>query len=67
MLVELSIVAGDNAGAFLAAMLEGVEPVVGQFSGVLMTVNAEHTAVMFWIVLMHVHECRATRKRNARR
>ena len=42
---------GDDAGAFLAAMLQGVKPVVGQFGGIGMPVNAEDTAIMFGIVL----------------
>jgi hypothetical protein len=48
---EIFAVAGDDAGAFLAAMLEGVEAVVCQFSRVGVPENAEDTAVMFGIYL----------------
>ena len=50
VLAELSAVAGDDARAFLAAMLQGVEAVVGQFGGIRMAENAEDTAIMFWII-----------------
>jgi hypothetical protein len=46
-------VAGDNPGAFLSAMLEGVKTVVRQFRGIRMTENAEHTAIMFGVILLH--------------
>ena len=49
--VELFAVGGDDAGAFLSAVLEGVEAVVGQFGGVGVAVNAEDAAVMFWVVI----------------
>jgi hypothetical protein len=42
---------GDDAGALLAAMLQRVKAVVGEFGGVRMTENAEHTAIMFGVVL----------------
>jgi hypothetical protein len=44
-------VAGDDAGAFLAAMLEGIKAVVHEFGSIGMTENAEDTAVMFGIDL----------------
>jgi hypothetical protein len=54
-------VAGDDAGAFLAAVLEGVEAVVRQIGGVGMAVNAEHAAVMFWIIVFRIQkaQCKA--------
>src|SRR5439155_7667711 len=51
VLAELPAVAGDNARAFLAAMLEGVQAVVRQLGGIRMAVNAEHAAVVFGIML----------------
>ena len=39
-------VARDDAGAFLPAMLQGEEPVVGQNGGVRMTEHAEEPALM---------------------
>jgi hypothetical protein len=53
MLVKFPIVAGDDPGAFLPAMLERVKPVVGQFGGVRMAKNAEHTAIMSGVILLH--------------
>src|SRR5439155_5344953 len=52
-LAELPAVTSDDAGAFLPAVLEGVETVVGQLGGVRVTVDAEHATVMFGI-LLHV-------------
>ena len=49
--VELLAVGSDDARALLAAMLEGVEAVIGQLRSIRMAVNAEDTAVMFWIVI----------------
>ena len=54
MLEKFSIVAGDDPGAFLAAMLQRVETVVGEFGGIGMSKNAEHAAIMFGIVLHHL-------------
>jgi hypothetical protein len=51
-------VAGDDAGAFLPAMLERVKAVVGQFGGIRMTENAEHAAVMFGVILLSLHRAR---------
>ena len=48
---ELFAIGGDDAGALLAAVLEGVETVVGQFGGAGVAVNAEDTAIMFGIML----------------
>src|ERR1043165_5841204 len=53
MHAELFAVRGDDAGAFLTAMLQSVEAVISQLGGIGMPVDAENTAVMFWIV---VHE-----------
>jgi hypothetical protein len=39
-------------------MLEGVEAEVGQFGGVRMAENAEHTAIMFGVILMSLHRAR---------
>ena len=52
VLEKFSLVAGDDAGAFLPAMLQRVKTVVGQFGGVRMTENAEHAAIMFGIILL---------------
>ena len=54
VLEKFSIVAGDDAGAFLAAMLQRVETVVGELGGIGMTKNAEHAAIMFGIILHHL-------------
>src|SRR5258708_35184167 len=51
MVVELLAIRRDNAGALLSAMLQGVEAVVCQFSGIGMPVNAEHSTIMFGIML----------------
>ena len=51
VLVKFSLVAGDDARAFLPAMLERVKSVVSQFGGVRMAENAEDSAVMFGIIL----------------
>ena len=50
VLAELLAVAGDDARALLAAVLQGVEAVVGEFGGVGMAVNAKDAAIMFGIV-----------------
>ena len=48
-------VVGDNASAFLTPVLQGVQAVVSQFSRVGMSVNAEDTTIVLWIVLcVHV-------------
>ena len=49
--VELLAVGRDDAGRFLAAVLELVEPVVGELGGVRMAVDAEHAAVVLRIML----------------
>ena len=46
-------IVGDDAGAFLAAMLQRVEAEVGQLRRFRVIENAEDAAVMFWIVLLH--------------
>lgn len=48
---KLFAVTGDDAGAFLAAMLERIEAVVRQFGGVRMSENAEDTTIMFGVIL----------------
>ena len=66
MLAELPAVAGDNARAFLAAMLEGVQAVVRQLGGIPVAVNAEHAAVVFGVVLhatSSLARCHSTRCR----
>ena len=56
---ELAAVARDDAGAFLAAMLQGVEAVIRQLGGVGMAVNAKDAAIMFWIRLHEINSRRA--------
>src|SRR5438105_67626 len=51
VLAELPAVAGDDARAFLAAMLQGIKPVIGQLGGVRVAVNAKDPAVMFGVRL----------------
>ena len=51
---KISAVAGDNARAFLAAMLQGVQAVVGQFRRIRMAINAKYAAIVFGMVL-HSH------------
>ena len=43
----------DDARAFLPAMLEREEPVVGEHGGIRMTENGEDAALMGWLVLGH--------------
>ena len=65
MLEKLPVVAGDDAGAFLSAMLERVKPVVGEFGGIRMAENAEHAAVMFGVILLlHRPRRRILAKKN---
>lgn len=47
--VEIAAVAGDDPGAFLSPVLEGVEAVVGGLRGVGAPKGAENTAVMFGV------------------
>ncbi len=44
--MEMRAVEGDDAGGFLAAMLEGVEPERGQRRGVRVVVDAEDPALL---------------------
>ena len=44
---------GDDARAFLPAMLEREEPVVREDRGIRMTENGENAALMGWLVLGH--------------
>src|SRR6516164_4135228 len=55
--VKLLAVAGNDARALLAAMLESVQTVISQFRGVWVTKNAEYAAIMFGIAL-HLFLCR---------
>jgi hypothetical protein len=52
MLEKFSFVAGDDPGAFLAAMLQSVEAVVGEFGGIGMSKNAEYATIMFGVILL---------------
>src|SRR5262249_17974911 len=49
----LAVVAGDDAGAFLSAMLERIKAVVGQLRGIRMPENAENAAIILRIKLLH--------------
>ena len=51
VLAELAAIAGNDARAFLPAMLQRVEAVVRKFRRIRMTINAEHAAVMFGVIL----------------
>src|SRR5713101_7041799 len=51
---KLFAVGGHNARALLAAMLQSVKPIVCELGGIGMPINAEHTAIMFGI-LLHLH------------
>ena len=57
---ELLPIARDNASALLAAMLQGVKAVISQLGGIGVAVNAEHAAIMLWVV---VHELLRARLR----
>ena len=48
---ELLAVAGHEARAFLAAMLQRVQSVIGQLGGIRMPEDTEHTAVMLGVIL----------------
>ena len=58
VLEKFSIVAGDDAGAFLAAMLQRVKTVVGQLGSIGMSKNAEHAAIMFGVILHQLARAR---------
>ena len=49
VLAELAAVAGDDAGTFLATVLEGVEAEVGELSRVRVAKNPKDAAVMFGV------------------
>ena len=51
--VKLFAVGGDDARAFLTAVLQSVKAIVRQLRCVWMAVNAEYTAIMFGIILHH--------------
>ena len=55
VLAKLRAVVGNNAGAFLSAMLQRVQPVIRQLGSIGMAVDAEHAAVMFGVFLFLVH------------
>ena len=50
VLAKLRAVVGNNAGAFLSAMLQRVEAVVGELGGVGVAVHAKNTAVMLGVM-----------------
>jgi hypothetical protein len=54
VLEKFPLVAGDDPGAFLAAMLQRVEAVVGELGSIGMSKNAEHAAIMFGVILHHL-------------
>ena len=58
VLVKFPVVAGDDAGAFLPAMLQGVKAVISQLGGIRMAENAEDSAVMFGIISLVLHRAR---------
>ena len=49
--VELRAVIGDDAGRFLAAMLQGVKPERDDCRGVLPPENAEHAAFVVKMIV----------------
>jgi hypothetical protein len=49
--MKFPAVGRDDPGAFLSAVLQGIETVKRELCGIRMAVNAEQTAVMFWIYL----------------
>ncbi len=49
---KLFAVGRDDPGAFLAAMLQRVEAIIRELGRVGMAKNAEHTAIMFGIILL---------------
>ena len=63
---ELAAVAGDDAGAFLAAVLKGIEAVISEFGGIGMTKNAKDTTVMFGINLHRAYGLSFAEKTGAR-
>jgi hypothetical protein len=44
-------VGNGNAGAFLPPVLEGVQPQVGQFGRLRMTINRENSAVVMKLII----------------
>ena len=48
---ELFAVRGHNPRALLPAMLQSIEPIICEFRGIGMPINAEHTAIMLGILL----------------
>ena len=50
VLKKMRAIAGNNAGTFLAAMLQRVEAVVGELGGVGVAVHAKNTAVMLGVM-----------------
>ena len=49
--VKVFAIGCDNARAFLPSMLKRVQAIIGQFSGVRMTIDAENAAIMFGVLL----------------
>ena len=57
--IELASVAGDDAGGFLAAMLEGVESEVGELGGLFVAEHAEDATVVVEVIVFENGEiCR---------
>ena len=49
--MERLAIAGDDPRAFLAAVLQSVEPIVGELGGVRVTVNAKNAAIVLRVVV----------------
>ena len=49
--VEVGAVAGDNAGGFLAAMLQGIEAEVGEVGGFGMAEDAKDTTLVVEVIV----------------
>src|SRR5258705_8732838 len=56
--MKLVAIGSDDSRTFLSPVLQRVQAVVRQFSGVWMIVNAEDTAIMFGIVLHRIRKSR---------
>jgi hypothetical protein len=51
-IVNLAPVAGDDAGAFLASMLEGVEAEIGNVGGLGMPIDGEDAALFVKFIVI---------------
>lgn len=51
MVVKLTPVGGNNAGGFLAAMLQGMQPKRSVGGGIDVTVNSKNPAFLVWLVI----------------